>query len=91
MEIVKLNNGVEMPLAGLGTWDLNGAQCVESVREALAMGYRLIDTAQMYKNEAEVGCAIRESGVPRGEIFSPPKYTGPAAAMRRQRRRSTGP
>ena len=80
MEYIKLNNGVEMPLAGLGTWDLNGAQCVEAVKTALDMGYRLIDTAQMYGNEAEVGRAIRESGVDREEIFLTTKIYRPSSS-----------
>ena len=79
MEYIKLNNGVEMPLAGLGTWDLNGDQCVESVKAALDMGYRLIDTARMYGNEAEVGRAIRESGVDREEIFLTTKIYRPSS------------
>ncbi len=80
MEYIELNNGVKMPLAGLGTWDLNGARCVETVRTALDMGYRLIDTAQMYQNEAEVGRAIRESGVSRGEIFLTTKIYRPSSS-----------
>ena len=80
MEYSKLNNGVEMPLAGLGTWDLNGAQCTEAVKAALDMGYRLIDTAQMYGNEAEVGRAIRESGVAREEVFLTTKIYRPSSS-----------
>lgn len=64
-----LLNGVSMPLMGLGTWQLEGDECVNAVKEALAIGYRHIDTAQAYRNEAEVGKAVRESGVPRHEIF----------------------
>ena len=55
MESVRLNNGVDLPLAGLGTWDLRGARCVEAVRAALDLGCRLSDTAQMYDNEALLG------------------------------------
>ena len=69
MEYVKLNNGVKMPLVGLGTWDLNGAACTETVAAALGLGYRLVDTAQMYGNEREVGEGIAASGVPREELF----------------------
>ena len=69
MERVVLNNGVEMPLAGLGTWNLRGAECVSAVSAALRMGYRLVDTAQMYDNEREVGEGIRASGVARDEVF----------------------
>ena len=66
---VTLNNGVEMPLAGLGTWDLRGRECTETVSTAIGMGYRLIDTAQMYENEHEVGEGIKKSGIPRDRIF----------------------
>ena len=58
MESVRLNNGVDLPLAGLGTWDLRGARCVEAVRAALDLGCRLIDTAQMYDNEAQVAVLL---------------------------------
>ena len=54
MEYVTLNNGVLMPVLGLGTWDLRGRQCVECLLSALECGYRLIDTARMYGNEEEV-------------------------------------
>lgn len=66
---VLLNSGYEMPINGLGTYSLLDDECVDSVTEALNRGVRLIDTAYMYHNEAEVGEAIRNSGVPRGEIF----------------------
>lgn len=69
MEYITLNNGVEMPVLGLGTFMLNGEQCRESVLAALECGYRLIDTAEAYGNEAEVGAALAESGVARGELF----------------------
>jgi len=62
-------NGAEIPAIGLGTWELRGEQCAEIVGAALALGYRHVDTAQMYENEGEVGAAIRASGVPRDEIF----------------------
>lgn len=68
MQTVKLNNGVEMPVLGYGTM-FAPEQTQEAVLEALAAGYRLIDTAAAYKNEAEVGSAIRKSGIPREEIF----------------------
>ena len=61
MENIRLNNGVEMPLVGLGTWNLRGQDCSRVVAEALAMGYRLIDTAQMYGNEAEVVAALQRA------------------------------
>lgn len=66
---VTLNNGYKMPLNGIGTYSLLGDTCVSSVSEALKRGVRLIDTAYMYSNEKEVGEAIRNSGIPREEIF----------------------
>lgn len=66
---VTLNSGYDMPINGLGTYSLTGETCVTAVKSALDQGVRLIDTAYMYHNEAEVGRAIRESGVPREEIF----------------------
>jgi 2,5-diketo-D-gluconate reductase A len=65
----RLNNGVLMPVLGFGTWRLHGQGAKASVKEAIRAGYRLIDTASMYGNEVEVGEAVRESGVPRGELF----------------------
>ena len=60
----------EMPMLGLGTWEnKRHEQCAESVRRALQMGYRHIDTAQIYRNEAAVGDGIAAAGVPREEIF----------------------
>lgn len=58
-----------IPALGLGTWPLRGAECEAAVESALGLGYRHIDTAEMYGNEAEVGAALAASGVPRGEIF----------------------
>ena len=69
MEAIQLNSGVSMPLIGLGTWDLRGGECTETVVNAVRHGYRLIDTAQMYQNEPEVGQGIRNAGVPRSELF----------------------
>jgi diketogulonate reductase-like aldo/keto reductase len=66
---IVLNNGVEMPIFGLGTWDATGRKGRQAVIWALEAGYRLIDTAASYGNEAEVGEGIRASGVPREEIF----------------------
>jgi len=59
----------KVPALGLGTYRLTGDTCVRSVGRALSMGYRHLDTAQMYDNEAEVGRGIEDSGVERGEIF----------------------
>ena len=58
-----------MPAIGLGTWPLKGADCEEAVESALGLGYRHIDTAEMYGNEVEVGAAMGRSAVPRGDIF----------------------
>jgi methylglyoxal/glyoxal reductase len=64
-----LNNGITMPLLGLGVYDMYNREAEEAVTHALEMGYRLIDTAAMYKNETEIGNAIRASNVQRNEIF----------------------
>jgi 2,5-diketo-D-gluconate reductase B len=61
--------GEMVPSIGLGTWRLSGEECVRAVERALVLGYRHIDTAQMYANEGEVGRGIRNSGVDRGEVF----------------------
>jgi 2,5-diketo-D-gluconate reductase A len=66
---MKLNNGLEIPQIGVGTWTLRGETARQNVRLALETGFRHIDTAQMYENESEVGQGIVDSGVPRGEIF----------------------
>jgi len=70
METVKLNNGVEMPILGFGVFQVKDlAECERSVIDAIQSGYRLIDTAQSYENEEAVGSAIKNSGVPREELF----------------------
>lgn len=69
MEYVTLNNNLKMPLLGLGTWDLRNEECIQTVAKAIQLGYRLIDTAQMYGNEKEVGLGIMKSGVPREQLF----------------------
>lgn len=66
---IKLNNGVDMPMAGIGTFLLSPDEAEASVISALQSGYRLIDTANAYVNEKAVGRAIRKSGVARNEIF----------------------
>ena len=58
-----------MPRLGLGTWPMQGAACQAAVESALALGYRHLDTAEMYGNEAEIGATIRAAGVPRAELF----------------------
>ncbi|HEX9491348.1 MAG TPA: aldo/keto reductase [Stellaceae bacterium] len=78
--------GARVPALGLGTWQLSGRGCFETVRQALDLGYRHIDTAQMYGNETEVGRAIRESGLDRDAIFLTTKLAPgnlAAAAVRR--------
>ena len=69
MEFVTLNNGVTMPMAGIGTFLLTPDEAEASVLSALRNGYRLIDTANAYVNEKAVGRAMKQSGVPREEIF----------------------
>ena len=70
MESVKLNNGVEMPLEGFGVFQVpDPAQCEQAVLDAIASGYRLIDTAAAYMNEKAVGEAVKKCGVPREELF----------------------
>lgn len=70
MEKIILNNGVEMPILGLGVYQIPDlAECERVCGEALAAGYRLIDTAAGYNNETSVGAAVRKSGIPRNEIF----------------------
>jgi diketogulonate reductase-like aldo/keto reductase len=66
---VKLNSGFDMPLLGLGTFRAEGKETVNAVREALAVDYRHIDTAMMYRNEKEVGRAVRECGIDRANLF----------------------
>jgi 2,5-diketo-D-gluconate reductase B len=61
--------GERVPALGLGTWQLEGEDCLEAVRHALQIGYRHIDTAQGYDNEEQVGAALAGSGVPRDEVF----------------------
>jgi len=68
-ETIALRGGAAMPLLGLGTWQLTGDEARDGARHALEIGYRLIDTADDYRNQAELGEAIRDSGVAREEIF----------------------
>jgi 2,5-diketo-D-gluconate reductase B len=62
-------NGARIPIVGLGTWELRGRTCARAVEQALRLGYRHIDTAEMYDNEREVGEGLRASGVPRDDVF----------------------
>lgn len=84
MQTIKLNNGITCPVIGLGTFMLSPADAQNSTREALKMGYRLIDTANAYVNERAVGRGIKESGVARNEVFLstklwPSEYENPNA------------
>lgn len=69
MNYITLNNGVEMPAVGYGVYQVSPDECVRCVEDALHAGYRIIDTAQSYDNEYEVGQGLRQSGVVRGDIF----------------------
>lgn len=69
MEYTKLTNGVDMPLLGYGVFRVPADECERCVSDALSVGYRLIDTAQVYRNEEGVGSAWRKSGIARNELF----------------------
>lgn len=77
-ETYKLSNGVEIPLLGLGTWLLDDEQASQAVRDAVSSGYRHIDTAQAYMNEAGIGEGIRSCGVAREELFITTKVAAEA-------------
>ena len=91
MEYVTLNNGVKMPQLGFGTYQIKDpTECERAVRDAIDVGYRLIDTAASYGNEEAVGKAIRACGVPREELFittklwiSDTSYEGAKAAFQK--------
>ena len=70
MKYVTLNNGVKMPLVGLGVMRVQGEDCVNYVKKALEVGYRLIDTARAYYNEEYVGRATEETPAPRKNVFN---------------------
>ena len=78
MEYTTLNNGVKMPMAGIGTFLLTPDEAENSVLSALKNGYRLVDTANAYVNAKADGRAMKKSGVPREQIFWKPSY-GPAS------------
>ena len=69
MKHVTLNNGVKMPQLGYGVYQVEPAEAERCVSEALKVGYRLIDTAQAYRNEEGVGAAVKNSGIARSEVF----------------------
>ena len=84
MEKVKLNNNIECPVIGIGTFMLSPAEAENSVREALKMGYSLVDTANAYQNERACGRGIKDSGLKRKEVFLstklwPSEYENPNA------------
>lgn len=83
MEYLTLNNNVKLPMVGFGTWDVRGEKGKRCILEALEVGYRLIDTAQMYDNEDIVGKAVRQSGLARQEIFITTKLYRPSASYQR--------
>lgn len=67
-------------MVGFGTWEIRGESGKRAILDALDLGYRLLDTAQMYKNEDIVGQAMRESGLPRQELFIATKLYEPSAS-----------
>ena len=84
MELITLNNGIKCPVVGIGTFMLSPADAENSVREALKMGYSLVDTANAYVNERAVGRGIKSSGLKRGDVFLstklwPSEYENPNA------------
>ena len=86
MEYLALAGGVQMPMLGYGTWQLRGDAGRRSIRQALEVGYRLLDTARMYENEEIVGQAVRESGLDREEIFLTTKLCQTSAGYEKARR-----
>lgn len=87
--MIQLSNGVQMPQEGFGVFQIPEADCEQVVRDAIASGYRLIDTASSYQNEAAVGRAIAGCGVPREELFITTKAYIHEMATRTRCRRLT--
>ena len=85
---VDLGPAGPMPLFGLGTWQMTGSSCYRAVRYALELGYRHLDTATMYRNERDVGRAVRDSGVPREDVWVTTKL--PPGDAGRERRTLEG-
>ncbi len=81
---VLLPSGGALPLVGFGTWQMTGSQCYRAVRYALEVGYRHVDTATMYRNEADVGRAVGDSGLRREDVFVTTKL--PPSDAGRERR-----
>ena len=69
MKTVRLNNGIEMPMEGFGVFQIPEDRCEQAVKDAIDLGYRLIDTASSYQNEEAVGRAVAGCDVPREELF----------------------
>ncbi len=92
--VVDLGGGIAMPMVGLGTWQMQGRRAYEAVRHALEVGYRHIDTATIYRNEAEVGRALADSGLDRDDVFIttklPPARAGQARATMAESLRALG-
>src|SRR5579859_2699514 len=92
-EMHALADGHQIPVLGLGVWQVpDGVECVTAVRWALELGYRHIDTAQAYGNEESVGTALRDSGLPRDQVFVttkfyPGRHGDPVAAIEQSLRR----
>jgi diketogulonate reductase-like aldo/keto reductase len=74
----------QMPLLGFGTWQITGEQCYDATRDALDAGYRHLDTATMYRNEREVGRALRDSGIEAGAVFVTTKVPSERAGRGRE-------
>ncbi len=81
---VPLPSGAGMPLLGFGTWQITGEEAVRATAAAVSAGYRHLDTAHVYENEGQVGRAIRESGVPREELFITTKIPPGRAGQHRE-------
>jgi 2,5-diketo-D-gluconate reductase B len=86
MDVISVKN-MTVPALGFGTWALSGNAAYQAIRMVLELGYRHFDTAQIYGNETEIGRAIRDSGLPRGEIFLTTKVA-PSNLRRADVRRS---
>jgi 2,5-diketo-D-gluconate reductase B len=86
MDVISVKN-MTVPALGFGTWALSGNAAYQAIRMVLELGYRHLDTAQIYGNETEIGRAIRDSGLPRGEIFLTTKVA-PSNLRRADVRRS---
>lgn len=84
VDALTMPSGGSMPLLGFGTWQIKGDDAVRSTAEALEVGYRHLDTATVYENEAEVGRALADSGVDRGDVFVTTKCPGANVGKERE-------